>query len=249
MESIGISVFISSYNEERSIVPTIESISGALTKSGLSWEIIVVDDASSDNSAEAVHRYIGANPSLPIRLNVNTKNRGMVPNIFATIPTARGQYFWVVAGDNNVDPETATTLLSHVGSADIVIPRVMDYSGRTLHRRIISKTYAFLVRLISGCPVTYYNGSSIHRRSDLVWLQDKVCSFAYAADCITRLYDHGCSYVEVPVFYNERQTGKSSALSIKNLRDVTSFLTGLLARRAIKIFQPGRFLSEKGELG
>jgi glycosyltransferase involved in cell wall biosynthesis len=249
MESVCISVFISSYNEERSIVPTIESIAGALAQSGLSWEIIVVDDASTDQSAENVRRFLREHPALPIRLDVNAGNQGLVPSIFANVGAARGQYFWVVAGDNNVGPETAAQLLSHVGSADIVIPRVMNYSGRTLHRRIISITYAFLVRLLSGCPVTYYNGSSIHRRSDLIWLQDKVCGFAYAADCITRLWDHGCSYVEVPVFYKERANGKSSALTLKNLQDITAFLFNLPLRRAKKKFYPDRLLSEKGELG
>jgi len=249
VEPVSISVLISCYNEHGSIVPTIESISNALNQSGLSWEIIVVDDASEDNSIERVRDFILAHPTLPVRYHVHASNRGLVPTVFETIHVARGQYFWVVAGDNNVEPGTALTLLAHIGNADIIIPRVLNYAGRSLHRRIISKTYAFLVRLLSGCPVIYYNGSSIHRRSDLIWLEDKVGSFAYGADCITRLFDLGCSYIEVPVRYKERTQGKSSALTYKNLVDVINFLFGLALRRIQKMLRIGRVVSEKGERG
>jgi glycosyltransferase involved in cell wall biosynthesis len=249
MQSDSISVMISCYNEQRSIVPTIESISSALARSGLSWEIIVVDDASTDQSAETVRRFMREHPALAVRLEAHAANRGLVPGIFETVKVAHGQYFWVVAGDENVDQETAMKLLSRVGTADIVIPRVLNYAGRSYHRRIISWTYAFLVRSLSGCPVTYYNGSSIHRRSDLVWLAEKVGSFAYAADCITRLYDHGCSFVEVPVRYKERVDGNSSALTMKNLKDVAGFLLGLGFRRAKRLVQPEKLAPEKGELG
>jgi glycosyltransferase involved in cell wall biosynthesis len=244
-----ISVSVSCYNEARSIVPTIESISAALAGTGLAWEIIVVDDASADDSAEVVRGFIAAHPELPIRHLVHADNRGFIYGIFEALHAAQGQYFWVVAGDNNVSQAVATQLLSQVGKADIVIPRVLQYSGRGWQRRLISSTYASLVRLLSGCPVTYYNGSCIHRRSHLLWLEDKVSSFAYAADCITRLIDAGCSYVEVPVVYNERTDGKSSAISAHNFRDVGAFLAGLALRRVWKFVQPEKFALKKEELG
>jgi hypothetical protein len=43
--------------------------------------------------------------------------------------------------------------------------------------------------------------------------------------------------------------GKSSALTVNNLRDVAKFLTVLAFRRAKKVIQPGKRASEKGELG
>lgn len=244
MDLVDISVLVSCYNEESSVVPTIASISNALSRSGMSWEIIVIDDASADESATSIRGFISEHPALPIRLIVHETNRGLVAGIFETLTIAQGQYYWVVAGDNNVDPETALTLLSHVGKVDIVIPKVLNYSGRGVPRRLISKAYAFLVRLLSGCPVAYYNGSSIHRRSHLIWLSDKIGSFAYAADCITRLLELGYTYVEVPVIYKERAEGKSSALTIKNFRDVSKFLSGLALRRVKRLFQSSKPISQ-----
>ena len=249
MGPVDISVMISCFNEEGSIVPTIEFMVGALTRSELSWEIIVVDDASRDASAECVRQFLHARSELPIRLCTHETNRGLVYGIFEAVRAAHGQYFWVVAGDNNVDQETAVKLLSHIGIADIIIPYVLDYTGRSLHRRVISKAYAFLVRVLSGCPVRYYNGSSIHRRSHLIWLEDKINGFAISADCITRLFDHGCTFVEVPVVYRERLEGKSSALSARNFRDVAKFMLRLAMRRINKMTTPATLASQKGELG
>jgi glycosyltransferase involved in cell wall biosynthesis len=255
MASTSISVFVSCYNEQTSIVPTIESAVRALSQSGLSWEIIVTDDVSSDNSVQVIRDYLRGHSELPIRFCVHETNQGLIRSIFEAVHLAQGQYFWMIAGDNNVDDATARELLSHVGTVDIVIPHVLRYSGRALHRRIISKAYAFIVRFLSGCPVRYYNGASIHRRTHLLWLEDNIKSFAFGANCIIRLLDHGFSYVEVPVVYNERTSGKSTALTLKNLRDVTAFFVTLVARRVKRSFQsdeilqPDKIIVERDELG
>jgi glycosyltransferase involved in cell wall biosynthesis len=249
MASTGISVLVTCYNEQASIVPTIDSILSALSKSGLSWEIIVTDDVSSDNSVQVIRDYLRDHSNLPIHFQAHETNQGLIRSIFEAVHLAQGQYFWMVAGDNNVDPATAAKLLSYVGTADIVIPHVLQYKGRSLHRRVISKTYAFLVRFLSGCPVRYYNGASIHRRSHLLWLEDDIKSFAFGANCIIRLLDYGFTYIEVPVVYNERTTGKSTALTLKNLRDVTAFFLTLVVRRVKKTLQPNKMVFERDELG
>ncbi|HTV30911.1 MAG TPA: glycosyltransferase, partial [Xanthobacteraceae bacterium] len=88
-------------------------MAAALSQTGMSWEIIVTDDKSRDDSVETIRRFLAANPELPIRFNIHEVNKGFVPSIFEAVRLARGQYFWQVAGDNNVDTDTAARLLSH----------------------------------------------------------------------------------------------------------------------------------------
>src|SRR6202030_2789666 len=58
---LDLTVFISCYNEQEFIVKTIETVRDALNEIGtISYEIIVVDDCSKDNSSETIKNYIAA---------------------------------------------------------------------------------------------------------------------------------------------------------------------------------------------
>jgi glycosyltransferase involved in cell wall biosynthesis len=233
--AMDITILITCFNEEASIIDTINDIVSAVASTAIAAEIYVVDDASSDGSIDRINSYLSEHPDLNITLVAHAINCRLVPTIFEIAKIGRGKYFWTVGGDNTVRYDIARHLLSYVGKADIVIPFVQNYVGRSLKRRIISASYAGIVRLISGCPIRYYNGSSIHLRQDVIDIERKVSGFAYSADAIIQLVDMGHSYVEVPVVYVERVHGKSSALTMRNLRDVIRFFIRLSLRRAQRV--------------
>jgi hypothetical protein len=158
-------------------------------------------------------------------------NSGLGATIFEAARLATGHYFWCVAGDNPVPMETCLTLLGRVGKADIIIPHVVRYMGRTLFRRVVSRAYGTLVRLASGSKIRYFNGSSIYPREKFLGAQSVTRGFAYSAEMILFLIDQGCTYIEVPVLYTERQTGKTTAFSLRNFRDVSAFYCRLVRRR------------------
>src|SRR2546430_151631 len=89
-----ITIFISCYNERDSIVPTIETLSRALTRVGIDWELLVIDDCSQDGSAGVVEEFMRSQADLPIRLVRHDVNRGLGSTIFEAARLARGKYFW-----------------------------------------------------------------------------------------------------------------------------------------------------------
>jgi glycosyltransferase involved in cell wall biosynthesis len=226
-----ITIFVSCYNERSSVVPTIEAVWSALSRCGLGGEFLVIDDCSQDDSVQMVQEFIGSHPNVPVRLVRHTANRGLAYSIFEAARLARGRYFWCVAGDNPVPEETCATLLVHVGKADIIIPYVMRYEGRSAVRRVLSGSYGILVRLASGSRIKYFNGSSIYLREQFLKHTDIPASFAYSAEMLITLVSEGASYVEVPVLYNERSSGKSTALSLRNFFDIAGLFGRLLWRR------------------
>jgi glycosyltransferase involved in cell wall biosynthesis len=111
---LDITVFISCYNEKDSIVPTMESVSGALAQLPLASEILVIDDNSTDESVAVVEALMRTHPALPIRLERHDINRGLGYTIFEAARHAQGKHFWCVAGDNPVSKETCVALLSRI---------------------------------------------------------------------------------------------------------------------------------------
>lgn len=226
-----ITIFISCYNEQDSVVSTIETVWRTLSRLHLSSEILVIDDCSQDDSAQVVQDFIRSHPSVPVRLVRHEINRGLAYTIFEAARIARGRYFWCVAGDNPVPEETCATLLAQIGKADIIIPYVVRYAGRGPLRRVLSDSYGALVRLASGSTIKYFNGSSIYLREQFVKHSEIPASFAYSAEMLIALVSEGATYVEVPVLYNERSSGKSTALNVRNFLDVAGLFARVLGRR------------------
>ena len=165
--TLDITIAITCYNESQSIIKIIEKIIHTLSKTSLLWEIIVLDDASTDGSTKKVQGFIKSHSKNNIFLHVNQENQGLETNVFKAAGLGSGKYFWVVAGDNNLDEQSCFTMLSSVGKADIVIPYILDYQGRGLIRKFISKLYVYIVNFLSKKQIKYYNGSSIYLRKDV----------------------------------------------------------------------------------
>ena len=224
-----ISVIVTCFNEEASISATLADLIYCLDENLASWEVIIFEDASTDNSLFAIESFLQGVKNLQITLVKRGVNAGFVKNVFDGAQQARGKYFWVVSGDCTVPREAMGALLGHLGKADLVIPLVQRYTGRGLLRRVISWGYARLVNLLSGSTIRYFNGGSLYLRQDFVSQLPNVSGFSYSADMILRLVKLGRSYVEVPVVFREGQKAKSTALSLKHLREVFYFFL-LLAR-------------------
>ena len=75
--AIDLTVFVSCYNEADYIVDTLDAVGRAAREVGLSYEIIVIDDCSRDNSRGLVADYIAAHPEDRITLRANRINRGL----------------------------------------------------------------------------------------------------------------------------------------------------------------------------
>ena len=79
--SVKLTVAVSCYNEADFIGTTLDTVVRSVSEIGCTYEIIVVDDASRDNSVLKVQQYISSHPDTPIGLQANSINRGL-GNIF-----------------------------------------------------------------------------------------------------------------------------------------------------------------------
>ena len=233
-----ITLGVSCYNEAESIPLTLANLTSALERTGLTAEVLVMDDCSADGSAQAVQAFCDGfrSDKVAVVLHRNTTNQGLVWNVFEAARIGHGRYFWMVSGDNSMDPDTYAAMLGRVGSADLIIPNVLYYRNRPPHRKIISRMYSLLVNVLSGRNIRYYNGGTIFKRATFVARGLEVQGFGYSAELILSLLDSGATYVEADVIYNDRLTGSSSALRWKNLREIAGFFGRLIKRRVRRLF-------------
>src|SRR5262249_37595009 len=107
---LDLTVFVSCYNEQEYIIKTLDTVRASLAEvNALSYEIIVIDDCSKDNSADVVEEYIRANPEEQIVLRRNGLNVGWAQNFIDGAFIGKGRYYRAVCGDAS---EPKSTMVS-----------------------------------------------------------------------------------------------------------------------------------------
>ncbi len=235
-----LTVFIPCYNEEGNIIDTFNTIFSALAETKISYEIIVIDDASTDQSELVIYDYIKKHPDYHISMKVRKENIGLAQNYIDGAFMAKGKYYKLVSGDNAEPKETLLKIFNSLGKADIIIPYHTRIEGRSFIRNLFSKTYTFIVNTVSGYRIKYYNGGALHLTCNVMRWHTDYHGYSFQADIITRLLDQGMSYVEIPVTSQERKTGTSKALKLKNFLSVGHFFLDLMIRQVGKRYRSKR---------
>jgi glycosyltransferase involved in cell wall biosynthesis len=236
-DDLKLTLFVACYNEEQNIEATLDTLLAALTQfPDLTWETLIIDDASTDRSIELIKRWIDAHPGLPVYLRINPENKNLAYNYVEGAFWGRGEYYRLVCGDNVEPVETFVEMIKHLGAADIVI-FYQDCTGRSAFRRFLSRSFTHVINLITGHRLQYYNGLAIHRRYNVIRWNGNYHGFGFQADVISRLLDEGFGYTEVRVKANERPQGESKALRSKNIVSVVHTLIDLAIRRVGRWFR------------
>lgn len=233
-----ITVFIACFNEELGIIGTLETVLAALKDVGCSYDIVIIDDASTDRSVEVVRGFQDAHPDEPITLYVNETNQGLGANFAEGAFRGRGKYYRLVCGDNVESKETLISALRHLGEADIILTYPAEVRGRSWFRKAVSRTYTMMVNALGGHRIRYYNGLPINLRYNVMRWHSNSHGFGFQADLITRLLDLQATYIEVPVIQEERAGGSSKAFTFRNICSVAHSLLEILIRRVGKIVYP-----------
>ncbi len=232
---IDLTLFVSCYNEADHIVETLDTLCEAVKEVGLTFEILVIDDCSIDDSREVVRRYIASHPAENILLRANKKNRGLAQNYVDGAFIGCGKYYRLVCGDNAEPKETLVTIFRAIGEADCIVPYHESSRGRSTGRLLLSKGYTFLINAITGNRIRYYNGLAVHLRRNVMRWHTNTKGFGFQAEILCLLLDQGFTYKEVAVATEENRTGKSNALNVRNILSVAHTILEIANRRISRI--------------
>lgn len=153
MENIEFSMIVPLYNEAPHLEKSLARLKQVLDKAVRSYEIIMIDDTSRDNTAAIAEKFIGLNNQAGnLALIRHLENRGRGKTVGEGIIAARGEVAGFIDIDFSTSPWYIPALIEEVkNGADVVIgQRIYKLKLKVLHRWILSKGYKFLVRLFLG---------------------------------------------------------------------------------------------------
>jgi SAM-dependent methyltransferase len=232
---LDMTIVVPCLNEEHHIGPTLDTVVAAMMELPYSYEVLVVDDGSTDGTSKVVENYMEAHPGLPVKLIRHAQNRGLTRSYVDGAFRGRGTYYRLVCGDNVESKEGLVTCFRQLGKADMIIPFHQEVAGKSAFRLWLSNFYTTLVNFLSGYKIHYYNGLAVHLRYNVMRWGPYSFGFGFQAELITRLLDEGASYIEVPITAAHRDKSRgNSALNFKNLLSVGHTLSEVFIRRVRK---------------
>ncbi len=193
MEKITLSIYVPCFNEENKIVNTLNKIKEAIQN--ISYEVLVVDDASKDKTIDMVEKFKKDNPDINIKIFRNENNQGIGFNHRITAKKAIGKYYMMITGDNFQPASEIKKIVNNIGKADMILTYLID--TRRVFRRTLSRVYNFIINLITLNNIKYYNGPNIHLLENVKLYSGKGSGFGYSAELITAQIREKKTYVEV----------------------------------------------------
>lgn len=152
--SPNLSVVLPAYNEEETIRVVIERTDSAARKTGLSYELIVVDDGSEDKTKQEVLRYSRRNDS--VRLVECEGNLGKGFALTRGFFNSLGDVIVFLDADTDVEPEGIVDFVEALRYADLVIASKRHPESRieaSFSRKFLSCAFNFIVRLVVGMDI------------------------------------------------------------------------------------------------
>jgi glycosyltransferase involved in cell wall biosynthesis len=212
---LSVSLVIPMFNEEENIEHALACAVEALERySPEDYEIVVVDDASQDRSAELVEREARANPRIRmLRHEVNRKLGASLKTGFAAVTKDVVLY---MDADLPFDPDVIGRALQamRVTRADLIAGYRLDRTAEGLRRTIYSYFYNPLIGLLFGWPHRDINFSfKLIRREVLEAVELKSEGSLIDAELIVKAKNLGFSIQQLGLDYFPRTRGRSTLSS------------------------------------
>lgn len=117
-----LSILIPAYNEEHTLASILTSVAQVELPDGVTKELVVVNDASTDGTEAAFHKFRENNPGVNLKYYVHEVNQGKGAALHTGIREATGDYIIVQDADLEYDPRDWNILLEPMlnGRADVV---------------------------------------------------------------------------------------------------------------------------------
>jgi dolichol-phosphate mannosyltransferase len=232
----SLSVLVPALNEQRDLEPTVRQLIRVVGGVCEDFEIIIVNDGSTDRTGAIAQHLVQEEPRL--RLLENLSNMGLGYSYARGVREASKTHFVYVPGDNTWPESSIGEILRHLGKADVITSYATNPEVRVGFRRLVSTAYTVALNTLFGHKMRYFNGLSVYPREFLLTRPITTWGFGFQAETLLKALDAGLSVVEVGVPIDEAAARKSRALSLRNFLSVaktvvTTFWTLRVARRRI----------------
>lgn len=217
-----IAIALLSFNEEQNIKNTFDEVLRAVESLGVlktDYELIFVDDGSTDGTLAEIEKIHLNNPDLAIKIISHPFNMGLGIAFQSALKSADAKYFFWLPGEDTVPFETISFIISKAGTNSALLTYPSNIGVRKTYRQVLSKIYAAITKVLIA-DIRYFNGPNLYIVKDIINIKLSNTGHAFQLELISKLISRKLTYIEIPIKIKERSHGHSKAISLKNLLEI-----------------------------
>lgn len=236
-----VTVLIPAYNEERAIVGVLEEVTGVMNAAGYQYEVLVVDDASRDGTAELVEDFAARSWEGRVRLLRRPVNGGAGAARKCGLRAARGEIVVMLDGDGSYPAVAIPQLLRFFPEYDQVNgARTSEQGSLPWLRRPAKWLIRMLACYLTGRRIPDLNTGLKAMKRDVVrrYLWVVPDGFSCVTTMTLAFLSNGHYVKYVPVEYRKR-IGKSKFHPVKDTANYLSTVVRMVMYfHPLKVFLP-----------
>jgi glycosyltransferase involved in cell wall biosynthesis len=231
MHKRELSLVIPCYNEEKSIKSVAGSLIGALNKSGIDYELVLVDNGSNDGTNREIRKLASRN--CRIKVCIVRKNQGYGFGVMAGLNQANGRFIGWTCADGQVSSEDTVRIFKEMKVRNLDLCKARRMNRRDgIGRKIASVGYNTLLKVMFFMSVPDVNGyPKLMKRECYDEMKLKSRDWFFDTELLIKALNNGYKIGSVPVEFKERKEGKSKV----RLSTVLDFSKDLLRYRLLGV--------------
>jgi glycosyltransferase involved in cell wall biosynthesis len=204
----SLSVVLPCFNEADNVVAVVANAAAAARLTSRDYEIIVVDDGSSDGTTQIATALVAQDPH--VRMIVHTRNRGYGDALRSGIDAARMEWVLLTDADGQFDIRDLADFLPDAAAADAIWGRrILRRDTRT--RRASAAAWNRLVRTLFRLPVSDIDcGFKLIRRTVLERFELETSGAMISTELAVRCRAAGARFAEIGVDHHPRLAGQET---------------------------------------
>jgi glycosyltransferase involved in cell wall biosynthesis len=212
----SVSVFFPAYNDAATIPSMVIASLLTLPKMTEDYEVIVVNDGSSDHTGEMLQELERMYPR--VRIINHIANKGYGGALRSGFKAATKTWIFYTDGDAQYDPRELSRLVEAVTDDTDVVNGYKIARSDPLHRILIGKLYHHIVRILFGFKLRDVDCDyRLLRREIFDHVELTSTSGTICLEMVKKLQDLGYRFKEVPVHHFHRAHGKSQFFNFGRL--------------------------------
>lgn len=223
-----LSLILTGYNEGPTLPASLERVLVSLRRLGVSFELLCVDDSSTDRTPELLEAF-ASRSDVPARFWRHGENRGRGATVREAMAEATGSVVGYLDVDLEVGPEYIAVFYDAIAAgADVAIGRrIYTVALRSVPRHVLSRGYVALVRWRLGLPYSdteagykFFSAEAartiVRETSDPGWFWD--------TEVVATAHRRGLQVAEIPCLFVRRFDKRSS---VRLVPDTIGYLRAL----------------------
>lgn len=223
----GLTVVVPAWNERGRLAVTVEEIVAAARRHLRAFEVIIVNDGSTDGTAAVADELAARLPGVSVVHH--PANLGVGAAYHTGLTLAKFPYLTLVPGDNAFHASGLLAVFALVGKVPMVVTYRANPRARSPLRRLLSRCCTAGMRLVTGQPIRDAHSLYVFPVAEARQVRRNT-GYGYHIETLSTLLRGGVPFAEVPVVLNPRPDSSSKVMRLS----VLARLIATMARQFVR---------------